>query len=57
MAPIEEQEKSQENLEKIDKLRHLIRLQLNPNDEHDKKIENLIHEIPKLAVPDRSTEK
>ncbi len=57
MATPEEQENSQENLEKIDKLRHLIRLQLNPIDKQDQKIEILIHEIPKLAVPGRATEK
>lgn len=56
MATPEEQENNKESLEKIDRLRHLIRLQLNPNDQHDKKIENLIHEIPKLAVPGRSKE-
>ena len=55
MATPEEQGASQENIEKLDKLRHLIRLQLNPNDEHDKKIENLIHEIPHFT--DKSKEK
>jgi len=38
-------------LKKIDNLRYLIRLQLNPNGKHDKKIEELIALIPNLTDP------
>jgi len=36
-------------LKEIDRLRHVIRLRLNPAGEHDKKIERLIDEIPTLT--------
>jgi hypothetical protein len=38
-----------ELLKEIDRLRHVIRLRLNPAGEHDKKIEQLIEEIPTLT--------
>jgi hypothetical protein len=38
-----------EFVEKIDKLRHVIRLQLNPDGELDKKIEELIARVPDLT--------
>lgn len=38
-----------EVLKEIDRLHHVIRLRLNPAGEHDKKIERLIDEIPKLT--------
>jgi len=40
-----------EMLKEIDRLRHVIRLRLNPAGEHDKTIERLISEIPKLTDP------
>lgn len=49
MSGKEECEKDPQFLQKIDNLRHLIRLQLNPNDEQDQKIEKLIFEIPELT--------
>jgi hypothetical protein len=33
----------------VDRLRHLIRLQLNPTGPHDREIENLLEEIPKFT--------
>ena len=36
-------------LKEIDRLGHVIRLRLNPAGEHDKKIEQLINEIPTLT--------
>lgn len=38
-----------EMLKQLDKLRYLIRLQLNPGGEYDKEIESLIAEIPDLT--------
>jgi len=38
-----------EMLKEIDRLRHVIRLRLNPEGEYDKIIENLIFEIPKYT--------
>ncbi|MEE8574955.1 MAG: hypothetical protein V3T30_06035 [Thermodesulfobacteriota bacterium] len=38
-----------EVLQEIDRLRHLIRLRLNPSGTHDKVIERLIYEIPDLT--------
>lgn len=38
-----------EFVEKIDKLRHVIRLQLNPDGELDKKIEELMARVPDLT--------
>jgi hypothetical protein len=38
-----------EILKEIDKLRHVIRLRLNPKGEYDKKIEELITKIPELT--------
>ena len=37
-------------IKQIDKLRHLIRLQLNPDGTHDKEIERLIAQIPNLKI-------
>lgn len=36
-------------LKEIDRLRHVIRLRLNPSGTHDKTIERLITEIPKYT--------
>ena len=36
-------------LKEIDRLRHVIRLRLNPKGEHDKTIESLIEKIPRLT--------
>ena len=41
-----------EILKEVDRLRHIIRLRLNPEGEHDKKIEELIEEIPRLTAPE-----
>lgn len=38
-----------EILKEVDRLRHVIRLRLNPEGEHDQKIEVLIQKIPKLT--------
>lgn len=38
-----------EVLREIDRLRHLIRLRLNPSGTHDQKIKKLIEEIPNLT--------
>jgi hypothetical protein len=53
---VEDSEDEVRMLEEIDKLRYLIRLQLNPKDENgkpnpDKKIEDLISKIPNLTDP------
>jgi len=45
-----------EALLQIDKLRHLIRLQLNPEGDHDKEIEALVARIPELTDPVHATE-
>ena len=49
---IEDKPKEDEVLKQLDHLRHVIRLRLNPEGEHDKKIEALIEEIPHLTAPD-----
>lgn len=46
---LEGTERGREIVEEIDKLRHLIRLQLNPDGELDKTIARLITEIPNLT--------
>jgi hypothetical protein len=46
IAEPEDQISKHEHIEKIDKLRYVIRLQLNPRDGHDQIIEKLIFEIP-----------
>lgn len=38
-----------EVLKEIDRLRHVIRLRLNPEENHDRRIEQLLAEIPKLT--------
>jgi hypothetical protein len=43
-------------LKEMDRLRHVIRLRLNPLGEHDKTIEKLIEEIPHYTDPQRQTE-
>ncbi|WP_128003669.1 hypothetical protein [Piscinibacter defluvii] len=45
-----------EVLKELDRLRHVIRLRLNPAGEHDKKIEALIEEIPHYTDPRRQKE-
>ncbi|UYG05741.1 hypothetical protein OCT51_10400 [Halomonas sp. LR3S48] len=39
----------------IDKLRYLIRLRLNPNGEHDQKIEELMDEVIRTTDPSQSS--
>jgi hypothetical protein len=46
---MEGQPEEPEILKQIDKLRHLIRLQLNPYDSRDKQIEELVGKIPELT--------
>ena len=46
---IEGKPEEHETLLQIDKLRHLIRLQLNPDGVHDKAIEALVARIPSLT--------
>ena len=48
---VEGEPKKSEMLKEIDRLRHVIRLRLNPEGEHDKTIEELIGKIPKLTDP------
>jgi hypothetical protein len=40
-----------EMVKEVDRLRHVIRLRLNPNGEYDKEIEALIEKIPKYTDP------
>lgn len=49
VSRIEDTDRGEKILEEIDKLRHLIRLQLNPDGELDKKIDELIAKIPELT--------
>ena len=49
VSKLEDTERGKKIVEEIDKLRHLIRLQLNPDGELDKKIEELIAKIPDLT--------
>ncbi|MDR4499445.1 MAG: hypothetical protein MRK02_16230 [Candidatus Scalindua sp.] len=49
MSNLKGTEKEVEILKEIDRLRHLIRLRLNPDGVHDRKITSLINEIPKLT--------
>ena len=51
MSNLEGSDSEKEVIKEIDKLRHYIRLQLNPSSEAilDRKIENLIIEIPNLT--------
>lgn len=46
---IEGKKEEGEILKEVDRLRHVIRLRLNPGGEHDKTIIFLIEEIPKLT--------
>lgn len=48
-SKLEDTERGNQFVEEIDKLRHIIRLQLNPDGELDKEIEKLIAEIPNLT--------
>ena len=45
-----------EILKEFDRLRHVIRLRLNPEGKYDKIIEALIEEIPRLTAPERQVE-
>ena len=45
-----------EVLKEFDRLRHVIRLRLNPQGQHDKTIEALIDEIPRLTASERQKE-
>lgn len=49
VSKLEDTDRGEKIVEEIDKLRHLIRLQLNPDGELDKKIEELIAKIPDLT--------
>ncbi|CAN5477220.1 hypothetical protein BH09SUM1_BH09SUM1_09970 [soil metagenome] len=40
-----------ETMREIDRLRHVIRLRLNPSGNHDQEIARLIRQIPKLTSP------
>ncbi len=43
-------------LKEVDRLRHVIRLRLNPKGAHDRDIEALIKEIPRYTDPSRQKE-
>ncbi|PXX95910.1 hypothetical protein [Halomonas sp. LBP4] len=43
-----------EMVREIDRLRHVIRLRLNPRGKHDSRIETLLEEIPKYTDPGQS---
>ncbi len=43
-------------LKEVDRLRHVIRLRLNPGGTHDGKIQSLIAEIPQLTHPTKQNE-
>lgn len=45
-----------ELLKELDRLRHVIRLRLNPRGEQDKIIESLVDEIPRYTDPRRQKE-
>jgi len=45
-----------ELLKEVDRLRHVVRLRLNPQGAHDKTIEALIEEIPRYTDPLRQQE-
>ena len=45
-----------EILKEVDRLRHVIRLRLNPKGEHDRAIEALIEEIPRYTDPSQQKE-
>lgn len=49
---VEGKPEENEMLREIDRLRHVIRLRLNPEGTHDKAIEALIEEIPRLTSPE-----
>jgi hypothetical protein len=53
MSDLQNKPEELDYLRKIDNLRHLIRLQLNPTGELDQKIEQLIAEIPELTHPSK----
>ncbi|MEO5956615.1 MAG: hypothetical protein ABIR36_13135 [Nitrospiraceae bacterium] len=48
-SALEDKPQGHEALKEIDRLRHVIRLRLNPAGLHDQKIEKLIGEIPNLT--------
>lgn len=48
-SDLEGKPQEHEVLKEIDRLRHVIRLRLNPEGTHDRKIEQLIAEIPNLT--------
>ena len=49
VSNMEGKPEEQEIIKEIDRLRHVIRLRLNPQGEYDKTIESLIYEIPKYT--------
>ena len=48
-SELEGKPEEKEILEEIDRLRHVIRLRLNPDGTHDRKIAQLIRKIPELT--------
>ena len=48
-SALEGKPQAHEVLKEIDRLRHVIRLRLNPSGTHDQKIESLIEQVPKLT--------
>ncbi len=56
MSDLEDKPEESEILEEIDRLRHVIRLRLNPNDTPDRKIAALLKKIPELTHSSKRTE-
>jgi|CXWL01.1.fsa_nt_gi hypothetical protein len=55
-SELEDKPEEAEVLKELDRLRHVIRLRLNPKGEHDQKIEEFIKRIPTLTHPTKRTE-
>lgn len=49
ISQMEDKPQKYDMLKEIDRLRHVIRLRLNPTGKHDMKIEELINRIPELT--------
>ena len=56
MSDLEDKPEASEILKEIDRLRHVIRLRLNPNDTPDRKIAALLKKIPELTHSSKRTE-
>lgn len=54
---IESEEEKRKIIVEIDRLRYVIRLRLNPDGAHDKKIENLIESISRVSENQNAVEK